>query len=73
MEWRELLNLIFAVSFILVGKLADHLDEHPSHYACPSYCDIDHIHFTSKEIYEVPQPNSTNHDSLYIISDSNRY
>ena len=73
MEWRELLNLLFAVSFILVGKLADHLDEHPSHYACPSYCDIDHIHFTSKEIHEVSQLNNTNCDSLYIISDSIRF
>jgi len=72
MIWRELYNLIFAVSFILVGKIGDYLDEHPPNYTCPPYCDVDHKCFTnlkekSNEIR--PRYELENTDSLYTISD----
>ena len=71
MTWKELLDLIFGVSFILLGKLGDHLEEHPRHYSCPTYCDVDHIHIIPKEkSYEIYlRYELENNDSLYTISD----
>ena len=74
MIWRELYSLIFAVLFILVGKVGDYLDRHPPNYTCPSYCDADHKHFTideEKHNDKVPRPMFQEPDSLYTISDIN--
>ena len=73
----ELYNLIFAVSFILVGKIGDYLDEHPPHYTCPTYCDVDHKHYTNNikesqdESYrEVPVMDMEDCDTIPAIHSS---
>ena len=74
MTWEEIYNLIFAVCFILIGKVGDHIEEYPRHYSCPPYCDVDHIHIVSKENKDDKRYNGYPievSDSLYIVADVN--
>ena len=41
MTWEDLIIILVAVSLITVMK---HLETMPG-YACPQYCDINHVHF----------------------------
>jgi hypothetical protein len=61
-------NLIFGVLFILLGKVGDDMETHPSNYSCPPYCDINHMHLPIKEKDErCFRFYNTGYDSLYIV------
>ena len=43
-------DLIFATAIVIVFRIADRLEENPGrNYACPSYCDVDHICYIEQD------------------------
>ena len=48
---------------IAVSEFGNYIEDNPSNYSCPIYCEIDHEHINREEeeinIYEVKRPDST--------------
>ena len=43
-------DLIFATAIVIVFRIAERLEENPGrNYACPSYCDVDHICYIEQD------------------------
>ena len=61
MTREEIYNLIFAILFILLGKVGDNMDNNPLNYKCPPNCDIDHTHLPIKDEHE-------KYNNLYIVN-----
>ena len=57
-------KVIFFVLYVLCNELGDHLDEHPmGDYACPSYCDADHIHIRRSHEGIIPTDEKPNQET----------
>ena len=43
-------DLVMAIAIVIVFRIADRLEENPGrNYACPSYCDVDHICYIEQD------------------------
>ena len=63
-------DLVMAIAIVIVFRIADRLEENPGrNYACPSYCDVDHICYieqdTLKTKGEIDELDSRQLDTMF--------
>ena len=60
-------KIIFFVVYVVLNELGKKLDKNPqAEYACPSYCDVDHIHIRrNNEAETKSKPDPKRYDGVY--------
>ena len=63
-------DLVLVSAIVIVFRVADRLEENPGrNYACPSYCDVDHICYIEQDTHktkgEIDEFDSKQLDTLY--------